>query len=138
MRRPLPVYRFFQADKNKAAAEEEAAEGAEQVAVGGVRSQRDEECRLSENVQNGIFFFANHSERKELETQTAAAAAAQQMVSEGGNIHSRPTTTPPPFPPLPIWLCLCVRIIHLKDAKVAAAQCAAPKQPKQQQQPQQR
>lgn len=31
MRRPLPVYRFFQADKNKAAAEEEAEAAAEEA-----------------------------------------------------------------------------------------------------------
>lgn len=148
MRRLLPVYRFFHADKNKAAeeADEEeeearAAKEAEQVGkwVGerghgtGGCCQRDEECRLSENVQNGIFFFANHSKRKELETQTKQLQPSKWSARAAIFTHDPQNQPPPQSPfalpspcllPIPPLLCVCAHNSFKRRKSRSCAVCS--------------
>lgn len=96
-------------------------------------SQRDEECRLSENVQNGIFFFANHSKRKELETQTKQLQPSKW--SARAAIFTHDPQNPPPLTltlpslhlacPIPPLLCVCAHNSFKRRKSRSCAVCSS-------------
>lgn len=95
--------------------------------------QRDEECRLSENVQNGIFFFANHSKRKELETQTKQLQPSKWSARAAIFTHDPQNQPPPQSPfalpspcllPIPPLLCVCAHNSFKRRKSRSCAVCS--------------